>query len=148
VWFDVRRTNGFHGDISLIPGSLPPGVTLSPLTLPENGSGWLTLSASADAPQETVALKISSHAQLGMSQIIHDSQPDAYLTVLDSAPFSLQTTAALTPPQIQQLEATIRQLTAKLSEPNPRLQTEQAKWEKKIIAQPIWEALENINVSS
>ena len=52
VWFDVRRSNGFRGDIALDLESLPKGVTASGLTLPENGSGWLTLAATPDAALE------------------------------------------------------------------------------------------------
>ncbi|HEY8750785.1 MAG TPA: hypothetical protein VIM11_22565 [Tepidisphaeraceae bacterium] len=149
IWFDIRRTNGFRGDITLIPQPLPPGVTATVLILPDNGSGWLTLTASADAALGTAPLGLGSQASAGMASVTHDPQPDAYLTVLEPAPFTLETIATLTPPQIEEAHTRLGSLAAKLSAPDPRLDSAQAQWEKKIPAtQPIWKPLEATAVSS
>jgi hypothetical protein len=149
VWCDVRRTNGQRGDITLVPQSLPAGVTIAPLTLGENGNGWLTLSASADAPLGTTPLRIGAQAASGMGTVSHDSQSDAYLTVLDAAPFTVQTIANLSTQQIDETSARLAALSAKLAAPaDARLEAAQAQWEKRVPKEPVWKPLEAASVSS
>jgi len=148
VWFDLRRFNGFRGDITLMPESLPTGVTASALTLPENGSGWLTLSAAPDASLGTVPFRLRTQAAVGMATVAHDPQPDVYLTVLDPAPFAVETIAALTPRQIDEASARLKTLGEKLAAPDSRLESAQAKWEASIPKRPIWTPLEPETFSS
>jgi hypothetical protein len=148
VWFDVRRSNGFRGDITLIPESLPKGITASALTLPENGSGWITLSAAPDADLGTMPLRLRTQTAVGMVTVAHDPQPDAYLTVLDPAPFTVETVAALTPQQIDEASARLKTLGEKLTAPDSHIESAQAKWEASIPKRPIWTPLEPETFSS
>ena len=101
-------------------------------------------------------LKIRALATVGNVPITHYAEPetdgrvtgDAYLTVLDPAPFNVEAVANLTPPQFQQMNAEIGQLAAKLNAPDPKFDVALAKWEKSVADQPGWTVLNPATASS
>jgi hypothetical protein len=60
AWYvQVARTNGFAGPVKVEVQGLPAGVTVNPLTIPENMTqGLLVVSAAEDAPVDAAAVKI------------------------------------------------------------------------------------------
>jgi len=45
LWCEVKRTNGYKGDVTVTLEGLPQGVTASPVTLGESASGVFTVAA-------------------------------------------------------------------------------------------------------
>lgn len=156
MWCEVKRLNGFKGDVTLSPEGLPSGVTAAPIVIGEDTSGWFTLSASADAALGSAPLKLRASATVGNVPIVHHAQPevdgralgDAYLTVLDPAPFNVQAVANLTPQQFQQMNGEIGQLAAKINAPDPKFDVALATWEKSVTEQPGWTVLNPATASS
>lgn len=146
VWCEVKRTNGFKGDVTITPEGLPAGVMAPPVTLSETASGWFTLSASNDAALGTVPIRLKAMATVGTVPLTHDAQPEiagrtvreAYLTVLPPAPFNVEAVAMMTPQRIEQMNGEIQALAAKLGAPDPRFDASLAEWEKKIANRPSW----------
>lgn len=156
MWCEVKRLNGFKGDVTLTPEGLPAGVTAAPIVVGEDASGWFTLAASPDAALGSTPLKIRASATVGNVPITHYAEPesdgrvagDSYLTVLDPAPFAVDAVANLTPPQFQQMNVEIGQLSAKLNAPDPKFDVALAKWEKSVADQPGWTVLNPATASS
>lgn len=156
MWCEVKRLNGFRGDVTLTPEGLPAGVTAVPIVIGEDASGWFTLAASPDAAVGSVPLKIRASATVGNVPIGHYAEPEtegrtvaeAYLTVLDPSPVTIDAVADLTAPQIQQMNAEIGQVAAKLNAPDPKFDAALAKWEKGVAEQPGWTVLNPATASS
>jgi hypothetical protein len=146
VWLDVRRLNGFRGDISIVADQLPNGVSVVPLTLPDNASGWITLSASPQAKLGSTPIRLRAQGTAGAVPVAHDVAPAApgggYLTVLDEAPIGIQTVANLSPLQTDQINGEIQSLTRAIANPGPQLAAAQAQWEQKLPKEPVWTHLE------
>jgi hypothetical protein len=129
LWVDVARTN-FPADVTLVVEGLPPGVTVSsPTAVPAVTSGLLVLSAAPDAPLGTFPITVSASAPLGGQLVTRAGRPErpglgvvrqAYLTVLDAAPFAVQPLATLPPERVQQLSGEIAALSAKVLAPGVR----------------------------
>lgn len=149
IWCEVKRFNGFKGDVTISPEGLPAGVSAGPVTLGENASGWFTLAAAPDAALGTTALRLQGTATIGTVPITHDAQPEiagrvvrqAYLTVLNPAPFNVEAVAMMTPQRIEQMNGEIGTLAAKLSAPDPKFDAALAAWEKTLARQPAWVVL-------
>jgi hypothetical protein len=152
VWFDVRRLNGLRGDIGIIADQLPSGVKAEPLTISDDASGWITLSASPQAKPGSAPIRLRARATAGAVSIVHDVEPQAqggtYLTVLEPAPIGVETVATLSPQQIDQVSGQLQSLAKKLDSPDPRLDAAQSEWEKKLPKQPVWTRLEAASVES
>ena len=84
-------------------------------------------------------IRLRGSATLGTTAISHLGTPvlggravdNAYLTVLDAAPFTVESVAALGPQRLMALAAEEDALAARLSSPNPQVEAAQAEWEKK-----------------
>jgi len=152
LWLDVRRRNGFRGDINLVVDQLPSGVTAGPLTLADNASGWITLSASSQAKLGTAPIRLRAQAPVGAVTVAHEAEGQtpggAYLTVLDPAPINVETIASLSLQRIDQVSDQIQTLTRSLRSPDPKLDAAQAEWEKKLPKRPVWTRLEAASVES
>lgn len=157
LWCDVGRLN-FPADVALAVEGLPPGVTLaSPATSPAVTSGLLMLAAAPDAPLGTFPITVKASALLDGEIVTRTAQPEAadgrvvrqaYLTVLDTAPFTVQPLATLPPDRVQQLAAEVGALSAKVLAPSPELDARQAEWEKKAVANPAWTVLDPMTFTS
>src|SRR5205823_218481 len=78
--------------------NLPSGVYAEPLVLPSStAAGFLVLEATAEAPLGSFPLKISAHATISgkmqrrNAEVLSNDRAakEAFLTVLDAAPFSI-----------------------------------------------------------
>ena len=149
MWCEVKRLNGFKGEVTITPEGLPAGVSASPVTLNEDASGWFTLVAAPDAAVGTVPIRLRATAMIGAVPITHYAEPEyggrtvyeAYLTVLDPAPFNVEAVAMMTPQRIEQMNGEIRTLAEKLDNPNPKFDASLAQWEKKVSNRPVWTVL-------
>lgn len=156
VWCDVTRMNGYRGDVTVTLEGLPRGVIAPPVTLDERGSGVFTISAAPDANLGSVPIRLRASGMVGGTFVSRDGQPElngrtvqeAYLTVLEAAPFSVDTLANLDPQRVQQYSGEIAALAAKLALPDPQLQARQAEWEKKVAAAAPWTTLEVTSAQS
>src|SRR5207247_2867264 len=110
VWCDVARQNGFSGDVTVTLEGLPRGVTASPVTLGPGSSGYFTLSAAPDANLGSVPVRLRGGAMVAGSIVAKEGQPEAmgravqeaYLTVLEAAPFTVETLVNLDSEKVQQ----------------------------------------------
>jgi hypothetical protein len=76
----VWRQDGFNGDIALSVDGLPKGVACQPQTL---GAGLrhtvMVLSAAADAPSWTGAVKVTGTAEIGGKKVVREARPGSIL---------------------------------------------------------------------
>jgi hypothetical protein len=95
---EVTRTGGFDGPVRCEFADLPAGVTAEPLVLPNApASGLLLVSAGKDAPLGSFPVKLNASATIGGKLVTRTAEPlsgdkparEAFLTVLDAAPFTL-----------------------------------------------------------
>lgn len=98
---EVTRLNSFNGTVRIWADALPSGVYADPLILPpEFGSGYLVLNAGPDASLGSFPLTIKASS----GKIVRDVSPfmgdravkAAFLTVMDSAPFSIAPATLMT----------------------------------------------------
>ena len=157
VWCDVARLNGYKGDVTVTLEGLPRGVVASPVVLGERSSGVFTLSAAPDANLGSAPIRLRAGGVVNGVFVSREGQPElngrpvqeAYLTVLEPAPFAVETVSVLEAPRLQQLAGEIAALTAKLSAPNPALEAAQAEWEKKVTSSAAaWTTLEFAETTS
>jgi hypothetical protein len=150
VWCDVTRMNGYSGTVTVTLEGLPRGVTAAPVTLEGRASGVFTLSAAPDANLGSGPIRLRATGMIGGTFVGREGRPElngrvvqeAYLTVLDAAPFSVDTLAGLDKDRVQQYAGEIAALAAKVSAGDPRLEARQAEWEKKVTAASPWSTLD------
>ena len=96
---EVTRVAGFDGPVLLALENLPAGVFAEPLALPNGpASGLMLLTASQDTPLGTFPIRLVASAIIGGKTVTRVAEPlsgdkpvkQAYLTVLDAAPFRLE----------------------------------------------------------
>lgn len=156
MWCDVSRQNGFSGDVTVTLEGLPRGVTAPPVAIGPGSSGYFTISAAPDANLGSAPLRLRGSALVGGSFVALDAQPEskgravqeAYLTVLEPAPFTVETLVGLDPQKVGQYAGEVAALTTKLSSPDPRLDAAQAEWEKKASAAAMWTVVDIASASS
>lgn len=156
MWCEVKRFNGFHGDVTITPEGLPAGVSGGPITLGEDASGWFTFAASGDAALGSVPIRLRATATIGAVPITHYAIPEldgratqeAFLTVLEPAPFNVQAVATMTPQLFEQMNGQIQSLAARLEAPSPRFDASLAQWEKKVSDRPVWTVLNPTSATS
>jgi hypothetical protein len=156
MWCLVSRIRGFKGDVTITPEGLPAGVTAEPITLPEGGSGWFTLGASPDAALGPAPIRLRASATIGTATVSHYAEPmieghvlqQAYLTVLEPSPFNVEAVAKMTPQRLEQMNAEIAALAAKLYAPDPKFDASLAEWEKKVSDRPAWTVLDSATAAS
>lgn len=98
---DVTRAGGFDGPVRFAFADLPSGVFAEPLIIP-NGphSGLMLVSATKDAPLGSFPVRLTATGIINSNPVTVTVTPlsganpvrQAYLTVLDAAPFSLEVT--------------------------------------------------------
>jgi len=156
MWCEVKRLNGFKGEVTVMPEGLPAGVSAMPVALGEDSSGWFTLAATPDAALGTVPIRLRANATIGAVPISHLAEPEidrrtvaeTYLTILDAAPFSVEAVATMPPQRIEQMNSEIRALAEKLSTADLKFDAALAQWEKKVSTRPAWTALNPAAVAS
>ncbi len=96
---EVTRSGGFDGPVRFAFQDLPAGVYAEPLVLSSApASGIMLLSALKDAPLGSFPVKLAATATIGGKSVTRIAEPlsgdkavpQAYLTVLDTAPFTLE----------------------------------------------------------
>ena len=99
VRVEVDRLAGFDGSVEVVAHDLPSGVSLeSCIITPELGGAMLMLTASEDAALGVAPLKLAALGVLGARRVERPLQAmegdspvrDAFLTVVESAPFRLE----------------------------------------------------------
>jgi hypothetical protein len=156
VYCEVQRIGGFKGDITVTVEGLPPGVTCPPVVFNNSASDVFTISASGDAIQGTYPIHLRASATVENRMLGKTAQAElngrpvqqAYLTVLDPAPFTLEALAGMTPQRIEQLNAEADAINKKLTGPNPELEAAQAQWEKHVSGAMEWTAPTEAKIAS
>jgi len=156
IWCDVKRLNGFHGDVTVTPEDLPPGVSAQPVTLSETSSGWFTLAAVPDARLGSMPIRFRAAATVGTVPVAHEAHAETdgrdagqgYLTVLEPAPFTVEAVAMMTPQRVEQMNGEIRSLASRLDTSDPEFDASLAKWEQKVSHRPVWTILNPSAVAS
>ncbi|MEY2408681.1 MAG: hypothetical protein QOF48_1351 [Verrucomicrobiota bacterium] len=96
---EVARAGGFDGAVRFEFADLPPGVYAEPLTLPNTpASGLLLVSATKDAALGSVPVRMNAIGVIAGKPVTVAATPlngasgvrQAYLTVLEAAPYSLE----------------------------------------------------------
>ena len=156
VWCDVARINGYAGEVTVAAEDLPPGLTCPPVVMAPGASGVLTVSAAPDAMAGSFPIRLRASGTVGGRLVTRTGEPElngravgqAYVTVLDAAPFTVAPVAALPAEQVNGFASEIAGLVAKLSPPPEQLAAQQAEWEKKVAAAATWTTLEPVTMTS
>ena len=68
----VQRTNGFNGEVKIVPERLPPGIRVPPITLPPGIQvATLAITAEDNAPDGQAPLRLVAESTLGKSEPIY-----------------------------------------------------------------------------
>jgi hypothetical protein len=157
LWLDLNRLN-FPSEVAIAVEGLPPGVSISSsTTFPPVTSGILMLTATADAPLGSFPITIKATAPLLGELTTRIGKPEAangqivqqaYLTVLEAAPFTVQPVATLPGARITELANQVSALAAKVLAPSPEVDARQAEWEKKVSSTASWTPLDPTTFTS
>jgi hypothetical protein len=155
LWCEVRR-DGFGGDVTVELVDLPPGVKCEPVVIAPATSGVFTISAAADAQLGSAPFRFKATGVINGKPVTRIAEPEiagnavkqAYLTVLDKAPFAIEPPGPISPQRVAQLAAELKSLEAKLAAPSPQLDAAQAEWEKQASANPAWATLDFTELKS
>ncbi|MDB5293048.1 MAG: hypothetical protein JWL69_4289, partial [Phycisphaerales bacterium] len=159
IYCDVQRRGDFKGDVTVTLEDLPPGVSCPPLVVNEKlpgASGMLVISAANEAPAGSFPIKLRATATVGSQLVTHLGEPmlggrpveQAWLTILDAAPFAVEALASISPQRLQQLTAEADALAAKLASPSAQLEVAQAQWEKRVAGPLEWVTLEDAAITA
>ncbi|MDB5299378.1 MAG: peptidase domain protein, partial [Phycisphaerales bacterium] len=159
VYCDVQRRGDFKGDVTVTLEDLPPGVSCPPLVVNEKlpgASGMLVISAANEAPAGSFPIKLRATATVGSQLVTHLAEPmlggrtveQAWLTILDAAPFTVEALASISPQRLQQLTGEADALAAKLASPSAQIEVAQAQWEKRVAGPLEWVTLEDATVTA
>ena len=134
LWCEVTRTNGFKGPVKLRVEGLPAGVAADEVTIDENTSGFFSLAATADAPLGTYPLRLFAFKEkltrAGEPELNARVVRQAYLTVTEAAPFTVEGQGILKREQLTDYPQQVAELNKRLRSPTPQLAAGQAAWEK------------------
>lgn len=150
VFVDVQRRAEFKGDVTVALEDLPSGITCPPVVVNDKlpgASGMLVLSAAGDAPLGSFPLQLRGSStgatgvvsRPGIAVMQGRAVEQAYLTVLDSAGFGVESAATLSPQRLQELTKEADALAAKIASGKADLAAAEAKWEQ-AAAQLAWQA--------
>src|SRR5665213_740668 len=159
LFVDVQRAGDFKGDVTVTLDGLPPGVACPPLVMNQKlpgASGMLVLSAAGDAAIGSFPIKLRVSGFVGNQLVLRDATPvlngktieQAYLTVLDAAPFTIEALADLPAARLAQLNSEADTLAAKLAAQTPQMLAEQAKWEAKVADPVQWETIDDPQITA
>jgi hypothetical protein len=96
---EVTRAGGFDGPVRFAFADLPSGVFAQPLVVPNGpASGILVLSATKDAPLGSFPIRLTASGVIAGKTVTVTAEPligdrvvkQAYLTVLEAVPFTLE----------------------------------------------------------
>jgi hypothetical protein len=120
LFVKVARLNGFQGPVAATVDGLPPGLSATPLTIPESMTqGLIVVSAAADARPAAGPFALVGRADGPDGPIEHAAQPqqEIYLPGGGRGLYPVQTLAAsATEPSDITVEATPAELTLKPGE--------------------------------
>jgi hypothetical protein len=152
LWCQIKRKGGFDGDVVVALMDMPAGIYCEPLLLKqkEAGSGLFVISASPDAPVGMHPLHLVATGKVGdrfisrqlLPKGISKSAPEVYLSVLDTAPFSILRLGDAAGNDPKRTAAEIAELQKKLETQTPELDAAQEKWEKEAVVKNQWHPLE------
>lgn len=160
LWCDVTRLNGFKGPVTVTIDGAPAGVTTDgAVTLDEMSSGTFTLAAAADAPLGTWPLKAVAKSgamtRTAAPELANRVVAQAYLTVTEPGPVTVDAPSAPKPEQAAELQKQIATLKQRLAKPDAKVDAAQAAWESKTLAElakqgpgQTWVALEPTKLST
>jgi len=153
IWCEVQRT-GFDKDVTVSFEGLPKGITCEPVvfSMTPAPSGIFTLSASADAQMGSFPITLVAGTQSGDTKITRNAEPEysgkvvrqAFLTIGDSAPFTITPVESVSDDEKKKIEAEIAALDTGADK--ARIEAAQLDWEKSFTApagdSPAWIGLE------
>lgn len=159
IFVDLRRGGEFKGDVTITVEGLPPGVTCPPLVMNEKlpgASGMLMLSAAGDTPVGSFPIELRASAIVNNQLVtrvgkpMRDGKPveQAYLAVLDPAPFSIDALADLSPTRLKDISAQADALAARLASRTPELAAAQSRWEQSVAGPLRWDPLDNPTITA
>ncbi|HET6246523.1 MAG TPA: hypothetical protein VFE47_02405 [Tepidisphaeraceae bacterium] len=159
IFVDVRRVGDFKGDVTVALEDLPAGVSCPPLVMSEKlpgASGILVLSAAPDAAAGSFPIRLRASAAIGSNFVSHEGMPvfsgrdvdQAFVTVLESAPFNIEAAPTFSAERVTKLVAEGDALAAKLAAANPQRDAAQAEWEKKMAEPLVWNPLDDATLTS
>jgi hypothetical protein len=159
LFCDVQRKGEFKGDVTITLEDLPPGVNCPPLVVNEKlpgASGMLVVSAAPDAPGGSFPIKLRATATVGSQLVTHlgdamlGTRPveQAWLSILESAPFTVEAIVSPSPQRLTQLVAEADGLASKIASPSAQLEVAQAQWEKRVAGPLQWDTLEDVTITS
>lgn len=155
LWCECIRPPGFKGEVTVQLDGLPAGVTSPPAMIAEPGSGLFTISAGPDAVLGTLPVRLTATVTANgrASTFVADpeingrAERQAYLTVLDAAPFTIEP-LLFSPQRLAAMEAELSQLNVQLSATDPHRDEAQLQWEKNVLAKPAWTVIDPTTLAS
>lgn len=152
VWAEVSRLGGFDGDVTLNLQGLPPGVVCEAVIFPNNPptSGLFILSATAEAQigsfpivlTASGAIKGQPATRSAVAELNGDTVRQAYLTVLNKPPFTVELPRVEAAQMIEKSKAEIAELEKTLNVQTPEVLARMAEWEKKDAVGASWVVME------
>src|SRR5206468_6372735 len=114
------------------------------------------LSAAPDAALGTVPIALKATGTVGGQDVTRTGQAElgsrivrqAYLTVMEAAPFAIDAVALIKPEQLKDYGKQVADLYAKVNTQTPQLDAAQAEWEKKIGSPVEWTTLDPEKLTS
>ena len=157
LWCEVVRANGYKGEVTVSVEGLPAGVTTSgPVVLDEKASGVFTLSAAPDAALGAAPIKLRATGSVGGQEVSRTGEPElngrplqqAYLTVLEPGPITVEAVALVKPEQLKDYSRQVAELYARVNAPSAQLDAAQAEWEKQASGAVKWKVLQPEKLAS
>lgn len=120
---EVTRNGGFDGPVRFAFAELPSGAFAEPLVVPNGpSSGIMTVSASKNAPVGSFPVRLTASGAIGGKTVTLNAEPlngergvrQAYLTVLETAPFHVDLASLTT--TVEQGQSTTLEVVAERSE--------------------------------
>lgn len=153
LWCEVVRVNGYDGPVTVALENLPAGVNFTPMVFTRAASGTFTVSAAPEARLGSYPVRLRASGVVNGQLVSREADVEmpsgqdvrqAYLTVLEPAPFTIEPAASLNDGQRQQLAEEAKKLQEKLANAAnlPELAKAQAEWEKKVAGTTEWVTLD------
>lgn len=149
---EVTRDGNYDGDINVSFEGLPKGVSAEPVTMPAKpeGSGLVALSATEDAEMGSFPIRVVASSKFKDQNITRNAAAElnnqtvrqAYLTVLNTAAFTLEPVEASGEDDTKAVQAQIAELEKKLDMNAPEFAAALAKWEAGQAGGTKWTVLE------
>ena len=152
VQCEVTRDGNYDGDITVSFEGLPKGVSAEPVTIPAKpeSSGLVSLSATEDAEAGSFPIRVVASSKFKDQNITRTATAElnnvmvrqAYLTVLNTAAFTLEPVEASGEDDGKAVQAQIAELEKGLDSNSPAFTAALAKWEAGQAGGTKWTVLE------